>query len=83
MNTPVISDHIKPTTLNIFHNLQEANDKLDAIIENSFDGIYITDGDANTIKVNKAFGASPPKIVTNKSSLVRICNIRTSSSSTK
>ena len=55
MNTPVISDHIKPTTLNIFHNLQEANDKLDAIIENSFDGIYITDGDANTIKVNKAY----------------------------
>ena len=52
MSTPAISDNDKPTTLNIFHNLQEANDKLDAVIENSFDGIYITDGDANTIKVN-------------------------------
>ena len=44
MSTPAISDNDKPTTLNIFHNLQEANDKLDAVIENSFDGIYITDG---------------------------------------
>ena len=49
MSTPTISDNNKPTTLNIFHNLQEANDKLDAVIENSFDGIYITVGDANTI----------------------------------
>ncbi len=56
MSTPVITElSTRPTTLNIFHNLQEANDKLDAIIENSFDGIYITDGDANTIKVNKAY----------------------------
>ena len=50
-----IAEAVKPTTLNIFHSLQEANDKLDAIIENSFDGIYITDGDGNTIKVNKAY----------------------------
>lgn len=28
---------------------------LDAVIESSYDGIYITDGDANTIKVNKAY----------------------------
>jgi len=41
--------------LSIFNNLQEANDRLDAIIENSFDGIYITDANANTIKVNKSY----------------------------
>ncbi|WP_329384724.1 sigma-54 interaction domain-containing protein [Anaerofustis butyriciformans] len=40
---------------NIFNNLQEANERLDAIIENSFDGIYITDNKANTIKVNKSY----------------------------
>lgn len=28
---------------------------LDAIIEHSFDGIYITDGEANTIKVNRSY----------------------------
>ena len=38
----------------IFSNIQEASERLDAIIENSFDGIYITDGRANTIKVNRA-----------------------------
>lgn len=29
--------------------------KLDAIIESSYDGIYITDGDANTLMVNKSY----------------------------
>ena len=72
MSTPTISDNNKPTTLNIFHNLQEANDKLDAVIENSFDGIYITDGDANTIKVNKAY-----ELITGlKRSEVMGCNMR-------
>lgn len=28
---------------------------LDAVLENSFDGIFITDGEANIIKVNKAY----------------------------
>jgi PAS domain S-box-containing protein len=28
---------------------------LEAIIENTYDGIYITDGDANTLKVNRAY----------------------------
>lgn len=28
---------------------------LDAVIEHSFDGIYITDGEANTIKVNRSY----------------------------
>lgn len=41
--------------LKIFSNVQEANERLDAIIEHSFDGIYITDGKANTIKVNQAY----------------------------
>jgi len=30
-------------------------DMLDAVIEYSFDGIYITDGDARTIKINNAY----------------------------
>ncbi len=32
-----------------------SNEFLDAIIEHSFDGIYITDGEANTIKVNRSY----------------------------
>lgn len=43
----------------IFSNVQEASERLDAIIENSFDGIYITDGRANTIKVNRHMRRSP------------------------
>jgi len=31
------------------------NKELDAIIESSYDGLYITDGHANTIRVNKAY----------------------------
>lgn len=29
--------------------------QLEAVIENSFDGIYITDGEANTLKINKSY----------------------------
>ncbi|KOA20362.1 transcriptional regulatory protein ZraR [Clostridium homopropionicum DSM 5847] len=29
--------------------------ELDAVIESSYDGIYVTDGNANTIKINKAY----------------------------
>jgi len=36
-------------------NLQEASCRLDAIIESSYDGIYITDGDANTIMINRSY----------------------------
>ncbi|MCI8453913.1 MAG: sigma 54-interacting transcriptional regulator [Lachnospiraceae bacterium] len=32
-----------------------SSEYLDAIIEHSFDGIYITDGQANTIKVNRSY----------------------------
>lgn len=39
----------------MFGSLQEAHDRLDAIIENSYDGIYITDGQAVTIRVNRAY----------------------------
>ena len=39
----------------IFQNLQEAHDWLDAIIESSYDGIFITDGDAVTVRINSAY----------------------------
>lgn len=35
--------------------VEDINKWLDAIIENSFDGIYITDGNANTVKINQAY----------------------------
>ncbi|HHY90750.1 MAG TPA: sigma 54-interacting transcriptional regulator [Clostridiales bacterium] len=41
-----------------FHFLEDSGDlakKLDAVIESSYDGIYITDGKANTLKVNKSY----------------------------
>lgn len=46
---------IKSDKSKMFSGLEEANGWLDAIIENSFDGIYITDGKANTIKANRAY----------------------------
>ena len=39
----------------MFGSLQEAYDRLDAIIESSYDGIFITDGQAVTIRVNQAY----------------------------
>ncbi len=36
-------------------NVKELNDELDAIIESSHDGIYLTDGDGITIRLNEAF----------------------------
>ncbi|TCP25606.1 PAS domain S-box-containing protein [Scopulibacillus darangshiensis] len=36
------------------HELSQVNQELDAIIEDSFDVIYITDGEGNTLKVNSA-----------------------------
>jgi len=35
--------------------VKELNEELDAIIESSFDGLYISDGDGKTLRVNKAF----------------------------
>ncbi|MEM1484132.1 sigma 54-interacting transcriptional regulator [Oscillospiraceae bacterium PP1C4] len=41
--------------LKFFSDIQDARNKLDAIIEGSYDGIYITDGDANTVLINKSY----------------------------
>ena len=42
-------------TKEIFSTVDEAAERLNAIIEHSFDGIYITDKDANTIRINHAY----------------------------
>jgi PAS domain S-box-containing protein len=34
---------------------KKINKELDAIIESSYDGLYVTDGNANTLRVNKAY----------------------------
>ena len=44
-------------TNSMFRSLKEAHDRLAAIIENSYDGIYITDGAAVTLRVNRAYEA--------------------------
>ncbi|TAL33667.1 MAG: PAS domain S-box protein [Spirochaetes bacterium] len=36
-------------------NVKELNRDLDAIIESSYDGIWVTDGDANVLRINKAY----------------------------
>ncbi len=36
-------------------NVKELNDEMDAIIESSHDGIYLTDGDGITLRLNEAF----------------------------
>ena len=43
----MLSERLKPS-------IEVASD-LEAIIENTYDGIYITDGNANTLKVNRAY----------------------------
>lgn len=35
--------------------LKKSIDDLEAIIENAYDGLYITDGDANTLMINRAY----------------------------
>lgn len=45
----------EPGDRGMFGSLQEAYDRLDAIIESSYDGIYITNGQAVTIRVNHAY----------------------------
>ncbi len=47
--------HLNRTSHKFFGSLQEAYDRLDAIIENSYDGIYITDGQAVTMRINRAY----------------------------
>ncbi|MDD3363865.1 MAG: sigma 54-interacting transcriptional regulator [Syntrophomonas sp.] len=36
-------------------NTKKLNQQLDAIIESSFDGLYITDGEGNTLRLNQGF----------------------------
>ncbi|WP_336296887.1 sigma-54 interaction domain-containing protein [Clostridium aestuarii] len=42
-------------TLNNDKNYHLTYDQLDSIIESSYDGIYVTDGNANTLKINKSY----------------------------
>ena len=35
--------------------IRELNKDLDAIIESSYDGIFVTDGDANVLRINKSY----------------------------
>lgn len=43
------------TTAKIFSTLSEAQERLNAIIEHSFDGIFITDAKANVLRINHAY----------------------------
>jgi len=66
--TPIFVDGEIAGVMSIFQNISEyerivteletykrINKELDAIIESSYDGLYITDGHANTLRVNKAY----------------------------
>ncbi|MCT4604893.1 MAG: sigma 54-interacting transcriptional regulator [Marinisporobacter sp.] len=43
------------STIDELNTVQQISKKLDAVIESSYDGIYITDGQANTMKINKSY----------------------------
>jgi len=47
--------YLKAKELNQVKELDLLYFKMESIIESSYDGIYITDGEANTIKINKAY----------------------------
>lgn len=66
--TPIFIDGEIVGVISIFQDISEyekivtemevykrINEELDAIIESSYDGLYITDGQANTIRINKAY----------------------------
>lgn len=42
-------------TIDELNTVQQLSQKLDAVIESSYDGIFTTDGQANTMKINKAY----------------------------
>lgn len=48
-----VSEHEK--NISQLQNYQKLHKELEAIFESSYDGFYITDGDANTLKVNKSY----------------------------
>jgi len=45
----------EPDTIQLLHKDKELRKQVEAIIESSYDGIYVTDGQANTIMVNSAY----------------------------
>jgi PAS domain S-box-containing protein len=66
--TPVLIDGKIEGVMSVFQDISEyerviteleiykrINKELDAIIESSYDGLYITDGNATTLRVNKAY----------------------------
>lgn len=48
-----VSEHEK--LISQLQNYQKLHDELDGIFESSYDGLYITDGDANTLRINKSY----------------------------
>ncbi len=48
-----VSEHEK--IISQLQNYQKLHRELEAIFESSYDGFYVTDGDANTLKVNKSY----------------------------
>lgn len=55
MHDDFIDHRIGHVKRQMFGSLQEAYDRLRAIVNSSYDGIYITDGSANTLWVNPAY----------------------------
>lgn len=66
--TPILFDGEIAGVMSVFQDISEyervvteletykrINKELDAIIDSSYDGLYITDGNANTLRVNKAY----------------------------
>jgi PAS domain S-box-containing protein len=48
-----VSEHEK--LISQLQNYQKLHDELNGIFESSYDGFYITDGDANTLRLNKSY----------------------------
>ncbi|EKD36232.1 MAG: hypothetical protein ACD_75C01590G0002 [uncultured bacterium] len=48
-----VSEHEK--IISQLQNYQKLHRELEAIFESSYDGLYVTDGEANTLKVNKSY----------------------------
>ena len=48
-----VSEHEK--VISQLQNYQKLHDELEGIFESSYDGFYITDGDANTLRINKSY----------------------------
>ena len=55
MNTRTPFYYVKGGTGNLINDLLKTKSVLEVVIEGSYDGIYITDGQANTLMVNKSY----------------------------